>query len=197
MKKSAAVVLSIALATSAMATKPSAYKINVAKSTVSWLGKKVTGQHSGNIKMASGNVIAEGANVTGGMFTIDMNTITCTDLKAEEGADKLVGHLKAADFFDTEKNKTATFEITQTILRKDGQFDVTGKLTIKGITNEITFPASIKNTGKAMAMVGKITVDRTKFDIKYGSKSFFEGIGDKAIDNDFFIDFTLVALQGK
>ncbi len=197
MKKTVVLAVSIALATSVFATKPSDYKINVAKSTLGWLGKKVTGQHSGNIKLASGNVTVDGANVTGGMFTIDMNTITCTDLKAEEGADKLVGHLKAADFFDTEKNKTATFEIVKTTLRKDGQFDVTGKLTIKGITNEITFPASIKNTGKAMAMVGKITVDRTKFDIKYGSKSFFEGIGDKAIDNEFFIDFTLVALKGK
>ncbi|MEQ1732611.1 MAG: YceI family protein [Bacteroidia bacterium] len=195
MKKATSIVLSLAIATSALATKPAVYKINAAKSTLTWLGKKVTGQHSGTVKLTSGTFNMQGKNITTGTFVIDMNSMLCTDLKAEEGADKLIGHLKSPDFFDTEKNKTATFVITQTVLRKDGQTDVTGKLTIKGITNEVTFPASVKNEGKALAMVGKITVDRTKFDIKYGSKSFFDSIGDKAIDNDFFIDFKIVALK--
>jgi polyisoprenoid-binding protein YceI len=195
MKKTALVAVAVAFTVNAFATKPEAFTINTKKSTLTWLGKKVTGQHSGAISLTSGTINVSGANITTGNFVIDMNSMTCTDLKPAEGGDKLIGHLKADDFFGTEKFKTATFEVTQTTMGKDAQVNVTGKLTIKGITNEVTFPASVKVTGKSVAMVGKITVDRTKFDIKYGSKNFFEGIGDKAIDNDFFIDFKLVAVK--
>ena len=144
-------------------------------------------------KFLKGNIVSDGKTLTGGTFEIDMTTITCTDLTDKEWNGKLVGHLKADDFFGTEKHPTAKFEVTKAILKSGNDYDVTGKLTIKGITNEITFPAMIKMDTKTFVTVAKITVNRTKFDIKYGSASFFEGIGDKAINDEFELNINVVA----
>lgn len=169
------------------------YNIDAKTTTATWLGKKVTGQHSGAINISKGNIISDGKIITGGSFEFDMKTITCTDLTDAEWNGKLVGHLKADDFFGVEKNPTAKFELTKAVLKDGNNYDVTGKLTIKGITNEITFPAMIKMDAKTLVTVAKITVNRTKFDIKYGSASFIEGIGDKAISDDFELNVNVVA----
>jgi polyisoprenoid-binding protein YceI len=169
------------------------YTVDSKTTSATWLGKKVTGQHSGAITISKGNIISNGKNITGGSFEFDMNSITCTDLTDPEWNGKLVGHLKADDFFGVQKNPTAKFELTKAVLKSGNDYDVTGKLTIKGITNEITFPAMIKTEGKAIVTVAKITVNRTKFDIKYGSASFIDGIGDKAISDDFELNVTVVA----
>jgi polyisoprenoid-binding protein YceI len=171
----------------------STYTVDTKTTTATWLGKKVTGEHSGGISLSKGTILSDGKSITGGSLEFDMNSITCTDLKDPEWAGKLVGHLKADDFFGTEKNPTAKFEITKATLKEGNNYDVTGKLTIKGITNEITFPAMIKMDAKTLVTVAKITVNRTKFDIKYGSASFFEGIGDKAISDDFELNVNVVA----
>ena len=169
------------------------YAIDTKSTTASWVGKKVTGQHSGNVSITKGTIIGDGKTITGGNFELDMNSITCTDLTDKEWNDKLVGHLKSEDFFNSAKFPTATFEITKAVLKSGSDYDVTGKLTIKGITNEITFPANIKMDAKTFVTVAKIIVNRTKFDIKYGSASFFESIGDKAISDDFELNVNVVA----
>lgn len=169
------------------------YELDAKTTTATWLGKKITGQHTGGINISKGSILSDGKTITGGSFEFDMNSITCTDLTDPEWNGKLVGHLKADDFFGVQKNPTAKFELTKAVLKSGNDYDVTGKLTIKGITNEITFPAMIKTEGKALVGVAKITVNRTKFDIKYGSASFIEGIGDKAISDDFELNVTLVA----
>lgn len=165
--------------------KPVAYTVDPAKSTITWIGKKVTGSHNGTIALQSGTLNVDGKKVTGGTFTIDMNSI-----KDADGSAKLEGHLKADDFFGTAKYPTSTFVIT-----KVADNNVTGNLTIKGITKPVTFPAtiSVNTDGTVSALAGKITVDRTKYDIRYGSKSFFDSIGDKAIDDNFEIAVKLVA----
>lgn len=169
------------------------YSIDTKATTAKWIGKKVTGQHEGSITIAKGNIVSDGKTVTGGSFEIDMTSITCTDLTDKGWNDKLVGHLKSDDFFGVEKHPTAKFEITKTTLKSGNDYDVTGKLTIKGITNEITFPAMIKMDAKTFVTVAKIMVNRTKFDIKYGSASFFEEIGDKAINDEFELNINVVA----
>jgi polyisoprenoid-binding protein YceI len=169
------------------------YNIDTKTTTETWLGKKVTGQHTGAINISKGSIVSDGKTLTGGAFEFDMNSITCTDLTDPEWAGKLVGHLKAEDFFGVEKNPKATFELTKAVLREGNNYDVTGKLTIKGVTNEITFPAMIKMDGKTLVTIAKITVDRTKFGIKYGSANFFEGIGDKAISDNFELNVNVVA----
>ena len=173
------------------------YKVDTKATTASWLGKKVTGQHDGAIKVSSGSITNDHGSITGGTIEFDMNSITCTDLKDEEGRDKLIGHLKSEDFFSSEKNPTAKFTISKVTpiatVKPENDYDVTGKLTIKGITNEITFPAKIKMNDKTVVVIAKIIVNRTKFDIKYNSANFFESIGDKAISDDFELNVNLVA----
>ena len=169
------------------------YTVDTKATTASWIGKKVTGQHNGGISVSSGSLASDGKNITGGTVEFDMNSITCTDITDKGYNEKLIGHLKGDDFFAVAKNPKAKFEITKVTLKSGNDYDVTGKLTIKGITNEITFPAMIKLDDKAIVTIAKIMVNRTKFDIKYGSASFFESIGDKAISDEFELDVNVVA----
>lgn len=172
------------------------YDVDTKKTTATWLGTKVTGKHNGNISIASGKIISDGTHITGGNIEFDMNSITCADLENKEYSDKLVGHLKADDFFGVVKFPTAKFEITKVLLKSGNDYEVTGKLTIKDVTNEISFPALIKFDEKVVVTIAKITVDRTKFGIKYGSASFVDNIGDKAISDDFELNVNVVAEAG-
>lgn len=173
------------------------YSVDTKTTTATWLAKKVTGQHTGSVSISSGSIITEHGAILGGSFEFDMTTISCSDLTDKGYNDKLIGHLKSDDFFSVEKNPKATFELTKATLKSGNDFDIVGKLTIKGITNEITFPAMIKMDANTIVTVAKIMVNRTKFDIKYGSANFFASIGDKAINDDFELNVNIVASAGK
>jgi polyisoprenoid-binding protein YceI len=168
-------------------------KVNPAKSELTWVGKKVTGEHTGKIALKEGTITMDGAKLTGGKFVADLNSITCTDLTDKEYNDKLIGHLKSDDFFSVAKHPNATFVVTKATPKSAGVYDVTGDLTIKGITKPATFPVTVKTTAAGTEATGKLVVDRSKYDIKYNSKSFFENLGDKMINDDFTIDVKLVA----
>lgn len=175
--------------------KESSFKVDVQKSNIAWNGKKVAGQHSGNIKLTGGTLSLNDGKLSNGSFNINMNSITCTDLQGE-WADKLVGHLKADDFFGVEKFPTSSFVITKVSPASAGTVNISGNLTIKGITKAISFPASMSVSGNTLTASAKgVKVDRTRYDIRYGSKSFFDSIGDKAIDDEFTLDITLVATK--
>ncbi|MES2591921.1 MAG: YceI family protein [Bacteroidota bacterium] len=171
------------------------YTVDSKLTSAEWLAKKVTGQHNGKISVTKGTVINDHGTITGGTVEFDMNSITVSDLTDKEWNDKLVGHLKSDDFFSVVKHPTAHFDVTKVIknAKSDNDFDVTGKLTIKGITHEITFPAKIKMDEKSVVVIAKIMVNRVKYDIKYGSASVFDKIGDKAINDEFELDVNLVA----
>lgn len=173
----------------------SKFKVDTKASTLTWLGKKVTGQHTGTIGISSGELIGEGKSIKEGSFEIDVNSLTVTDIADPGSNAKLVGHLKADDFFGVSKFPKATFVISSISPKSGNDYTVKGKLTIKGKTNDIEFPAVITNDGKKVTANGKIVVDRTKFDIRYGSKTFFENIGDKAISDEFELTLKLVANQ--
>ena len=185
--------------TSRVAAPPAAgpYQVQPQLSTIGWVGKKVTGQHNGTIQFKSGQVLVKGAQITGGTFVVDMTSIKNTDLTDAETNGKLLGHLKSDDFFAVEKNPTATFVITRVkALKGDpsgNNVTITGNLTIKGKTNPLSFPAKIGVKNGVAAASGTASVDRTKYDIRYGSKSFFESIGDKAIDDTFTLTFNVIA----
>ncbi|MFD2574482.1 YceI family protein [Spirosoma soli] len=172
---------------------PAAYKVDTQKSVLNWNGKKVTGEHSGTVKLGDGSLTVDGNKLTGGTFTFDMNSITCTDLTDAGYNAKFIGHMKSEDFFNTAKFPTSTFKITKVTPKGGNAYDITGNMTIKGITNAVTFPATVKMNGNSIEADGKATLDRTKYDIRYGSKSFFENIGDKAIYDDFTVEIKLVA----
>jgi polyisoprenoid-binding protein YceI len=170
-------------------------KVNTAESNIAWVGYKVTGQHSGDVKIKNGTLQMNHGVLAGGSFDIDMNSMTCTDLQGEV-AGKLVGHLKADDFFGTEKFPTASFTITRAIATDSkGNYRIVGNLKIKETTKEIKFNANVATTGGKVTATGKIVVDRSDFGVRYGSGSFFEGLGDKTIYDDFDLNVTLVAAQ--
>lgn len=167
--------------------------VDTKSSKVVWGAKKVTGTHAGEIPISSGSLVVDGAKLKGGSFVFDTKNLTVTDVKDAEMNGKLTGHLKGNDFFAVDAHPEAKFVISKVTLKGGTAYDITGKLTIKGITDDVTFPATVKTDGKKLTADAKITVDRTKFDIKFRSTNFFENLGDKAISNDFTLDVNLVA----
>ena len=154
---------------------------------VKWTGNKIGGGHNGEIKVKSGNLELKEGNIVKGSVVIDMKSITCKDLENETYNKKLVDHLNSDDFFGVEKFPTATFSIVKAGKFNNGKASVTGKLTIKGKTEPITFEVTkLNNIYKT-----QLKVDRSKFDVRYGSNSFFDNLGDKAIDNIFLLDILL------
>lgn len=174
------------------ATSAQTFTLNPETSSIKWLGKKVTGQHEGTIALKSGSIEMDKSNVKAGVIDIDMTTIKNVDIKDAEFNKKLTDHLNSEDFFATAKNPVATLKIKSAKEIKDNPettHELTGDLTIKGITKEITFPAKVVvKDGKATAS-GKMTIDRTKYDIKYGSGQFFQNLGDKMINDNFDLSF--------
>ena len=168
------------------------YKVNTAESTVEWVGKKVTGQHNGVISLQGGRLEMEDEKLVGGIFTIDMTTITDTDLSGESKG-KLEGHLKSDDFFGVEKYPASTFVITKAVPQGTGKYKIVGNITIKGKTEEIQFPVSLEEKDGKIMVSASITIDRSKFDIRYGSGSFFDNLGDKTIYDNFDLTVNLVA----
>jgi hypothetical protein len=173
--------------------EPNVVAVDVNRSEITWLGKKVTGEHHGKIVLKKGGFHFADAQLTGGIFVIDMNTITNEDLKDPGMNEKLVNHLKSDDFFGVAKHPEATLEVTDVEDHGDGKYHLTGNITIKGITETIEFPAKIEDMGSSYAAEADITIDRSKFDVRYGSGSFFDNLGDKMIYDDFNLKISLVA----
>ena len=173
---------------STLAVSAQTKKVNVEKSTINWVGKKVTGQHTGTVKLQDGALVFKSNKLAGGSFNVDMNSIEVTDLKAGQGKEKLEGHLKNDDFFGTEKYPTATLDFKKIAAKKNNTYTVTADLTVKGKTAPVTFDLVVSgNTATT-----NFKIDRTKYDVKYGSGSFFSGLGDKTIDDNFDIIATIV-----
>jgi polyisoprenoid-binding protein YceI len=162
-------------------------KIDAKTSTIAWVGKKVTGQHSGTLSIKDGALVFKKAKLAGGTINVDMSTVTVTDLKAGEGKEDLEGHLKADDFFGTSKFSTAKIVFKTIATKSTGLYSVTADLTIKGITNPITFDMSTTEN----SATSSLKVDRTKYGIKYGSGSFFQNLGDKTISDEFELNVVL------
>ncbi len=163
-------------------------KFNPTKSEIKWTGKKVSGEHFGNINLKEGSITLKGNAIVAGKFVIDMTSITVKDLEPGEWHDKLLGHLKSDDFFGVEKYPEAVLVIDKSTPLMNKMVTITGKLTIKGKTQPVVFVA----TKTDMGYTAKVMVDRTKYDIRYGSGKFFENLGDKMIYDDFTLEVTLV-----
>ena len=162
--------------------------INTTKSQIKWIGEKVTGKHDGTVNFSSGSLIMDKNKVVGGSFIINMPTITVTDLKEEQGKGKLEGHLKSEDFFNTAQYNEAKLVFKSVTPKANQMYTVVADLTLKGITNTVNFDLKANST----AATTTFKIDRTKYDIKFKSGSFFENLGDKAIYDDFTIGVNLV-----
>ncbi len=168
------------------------YQLDTSKSSIEWTGKKVAGKHNGHINFVSGSLTKQGKIFNSGHFVVDMKSITNKDLTDAETNAQLVGHLKSDDFFGVEKFPTAQLVITKGTVIKGDQYEFIGNLTIKNKTEPVKFNATVSSSNKQHIFTGKITVDRSKFDVRYGSGSFFDNLGDNMIYDNFDLDFIAV-----
>ena len=175
--------------------KATDFVVDKGVSTVKWEAKKVTGKHNGTIAIANGTLSGNKATIKGGTLVIDMKTIVDVDLTDSGYNKKLVGHLSSDDFFSVDKFPESTLVIKKVTLVSGNDYKVTGQLTIKGVTNPIEFNAKVSQNGDKLNAEGVMTINRAKFGVKYGSSSFFQGLGDKVIYDDFTLAFNIVALK--
>lgn len=164
--------------------------VDLGASVITWKGTKPTGAHEGTIMLKDASLVVEEGKLKGGEFVVDMSSMKNTDLDAEGGA-KLVGHLTSADFFDVPTYPTSKFVITS-VEEKEDKLHVTGNLTVKDVTKSITIPAMLLTEGDVTTFKSEtFTIDRADFNVKYGSKSFFDDLKDKFIDDLMEMSFTV------
>jgi len=188
MFKSLLLITAALFATATIAT----VKVDTDASVVTWKGYKVTGEHEGTISVKDGDLEFTDGTLTGGSFAIDMTSLKVTDLEGGMAA-KLEGHLKSPDFFGIEAHPTATFQVTKVVSRgTPGDYRITGDLTIKENTETIRFNANVKEEMGKYVATAELKLDRTDFDVRYGSGSFFDNLGDKTIYDEFDLGITLV-----
>lgn len=185
MKNLKTIAIALLVTVSTIATAQTK-KIDASKSTVTWIGKKVTGQHNGTVELKDGALVFKGKKLAGGTFTVNMTTLTATDLTGEYQG-KLNGHLKSEDFFGTEKYPTSKLVFKKIATKPNGVYTVTADLTIKDVTAPVTFDITVKGTTATTTF----KIDRTKYGIKYGSGSFFDNLGDKTINDEFELTVSL------
>tara|TARA_B100001250_G_C19605522_1_gene702578 strand:+ start:43 stop:633 length:591 start_codon:yes stop_codon:yes gene_type:complete len=165
-------------------------------STMSWIGNKVTGSHNGKIKIKNGYILKKDDLLMGGEIIIDMNSISVDDIEHPKWNEGLVSHLKNEDFFHVDKFSVSKLKITSSRKsfiddKMSSNIEIFSDLTIKNITKPISFHAYVDFERNESS--GELIIDRTKWNIKYGSSSFFKDLGDRAIYDDFIINFKLVS----
>ncbi len=192
MKKTGILILTLAFIsmsfTNPIIALKSNLKVDVANSTIKWKGYKPTGSHEGTILLQTGNIELEDSKIVGGSFTVDM-----TSIKDADGSERLEGHLKSEDFFEVETFATSTFKISK-VTYEAGKTLVTGIMTIKGISKEITFPAIVNSTEDSVTLTSEtFQINRAEFNVKYKSKSFFNDLKEKFVNDEFDLQVTIVA----
>ncbi len=173
------------------------YKVNVENSNLVWFGSKeliVNYKDTGALKVKAGNFLVASSTITSGEVIFDMNSLMGTETSNTEVAlDKLAVHLKSVDFFDVVKYPTAKIVI-KNVTAGENDYIVTGDLTIKDVTNEISFPAKVSIDESAGVLFdGDVSFDRTKWNLKYGSGSFVDNLGDNVISDQVTVNIHIVA----
>jgi len=161
------------------------------KSTLKWTGKQITTKtHFGSLKFKSGNIIFENGIISSGKFLVDMTSLLVEDLQGNY-KQKLEGHLKSDDFFSVEKFNESSLTILSSS-KNDSGLDVNGNLTIKGITLPIKFKLEdLEMDQEEVRWKGVLTFDRSKYNVRFRSGSFFQNLGDKLILDEIRIETLL------
>ncbi|PKD18189.1 lipid-binding protein [Salegentibacter salinarum] len=176
------------------------FTVDTSASTIEWRGSKPTGEHTGTIKLTEGTFSANDSIIESGNFVINMQSITVTDLEGDDKKD-LEAHLmgtvegKEGDFFNATKYPEATFEVTE-ITEENGQKMLSGNLTIKEETKNVSFPVNINQSDDSIEITSEeFTIDRTNWNVNFGSKSVFDGLGDNFVSDDITLKVNLKATK--
>jgi len=153
------------------------YLLDSGKSVIQWTARKLTGKHTGTIKLEKGEIILDGETISGGYFVIEMKSITVLDRMNSFSKGILTRDLKSKHFFSVKKFPFSKFVITEVKDKGENKKEITGNLTIKGITNPITFLATVEQSNGLIQAEGTLTLDRTKWGIRYRSGQFFKDLG--------------------
>jgi polyisoprenoid-binding protein YceI len=181
------------IALSSLTAIAQTYSVDSSASKIVYVGKKVTGEHTGTITLKSGSLTFKGETITAGEFVADMNSLTSTDITDKEYNAKYVSHMKSPDFFNTEKHPESKLVIKSS-KKTDKGLEVTGSLTMLGETKPVNFVVTdLKKTDAGVTGKSNLTLNRTQWGLKYGSTSFFKGLGDKAINDEFTLAVELSA----
>ena len=175
-------------------------QVDLVNSQIEWIGRKVTGEHSGTLNLSGGWVVLDKNSINSGKFIFDMASISNTDIESPEWKQKLEDHLKSEDFFHTDSFPHAILEIKgrqSLIIENSKKSDqILADLTIRGITHEIKFPFDLTQSQNNFTAEGSVVIDRTLYNIQYKSGKFFDELGDKLIYDDFTVQF-MVQTKGK
>lgn len=182
--------------TTAVSLKDGNYTVVKEESSLQWEGKRPlipNYNDRGTLALQSGSFVVTNGAVGQGTLVFDMNSITAVSTGKGDGQDRLTGHLKSADFFDVAKFPTAELKVRDAVSSDGVNFIIRGDLTIKGKTNPVEIPATLANKDGKIEVRGEISLDRTLWEVKYGSGKFFDNLANNVIDDMFKVSFTLVA----
>ena len=175
-------------------------QVDMENSQIKWIGRKVTGEHSGTLNLSGGWVVLDKNSINSGKFIFDMASISNTDIESPEWKQKLEDHLKSEDFFHTDSFPHAILEIKgrqSLIIENSKKSDqILADLTIRGITHEIKFPFDLTQSQNNFNAEGSVDIDRTLYNIQYKSGKYFDELGDKLIYDNFTVQF-MVQTKGK
>ena len=176
------------------------YHVDPQASVLSWAAEKKIGgdsRNEGTLSVKEGSLEINNGELVGGSFTIDMTSIAVTSVhegKDDDQADALIGHLVSDDFFGVETYPEAKLVITSLTKSGNGEYVVTADLTIKGVTEQVVFPAMLgMDSDGHLKATASIEVDRTLYDVRFGSDKFFDNLGDNIINDEFTLDVELTA----
>ncbi len=173
-----------------VATADNIYNIETVQSQITWTGREVsTSYHYGTLDFVSGNFEISNGAIVNGEFIVDMTSINNQDMEGDRKA-RLEGHLKSDDFFSVESYPTAAISINSSELISDGKWNVSADLSIKGFTHPVNFEMISSEDGWSANLV----FDRSKYDVRFRSGSFFENLGDKLIYDDIELSINLITL---
>ena len=175
-------------------------QVDMGNSQIKWIGRKVTGEHSGTLNLSGGWVVLDKNSINSGKFIFDMASISNTDIESPEWKQKLEDHLKSEDFFHTDSFPQAILEIKGLQLvfieNSKNSEQILADLTLRGITHEIKFPFELTQSQNNFTAKGSVDIDRTLYNINYKSGKFFDELGDKLIYDNFTVQF-IVHTKGK
>ena len=169
------------------------FKIESTQSSIDWVGRKVTGVHNGTIEIKDGSFVLTDGKLTGGNFVVDTTSIKILDVTDPATNAQFAGHLASADFFASEQFPEALFVISSVEQRENNIYNISGDLTIRGVTQPVSFDATLNIVGDNLTAFGKIIVDRTLYGMKFRSGNFFKNLGDVLIYDDFDLNVSIAA----